>query len=98
MCDFSSHEPLTRDFTYIDDVIDGLISAIELLTKRIGNCGHLYNLGYGYPVAVEKMINYLEEELDKKASLVSIFAWLQAVMTLLLQRHNNILIGYHIII
>ena len=62
-----------RDFTYIDDVIDGLISAIELLTKRhIGNCGHVYNLGYGYPVAVEKMISYLEEELDKKASLVSI--------------------------
>ena len=61
-----------RDFTYIDDVIDGLISAIELLTKRLGNCGHIYNLGYGSPVAVETMIGYLEEELDKKASLVSI--------------------------
>ena len=61
-----------RDFTYIDDVIDGLMSVIELLTNRRGNCGHIYNLGYGSPVAVETMISYLEEELNKKAILVII--------------------------
>lgn len=61
-----------RDFTYIDDVTDGLMSVVELLTKRHGNCGCIYNLGYGAPVAVETMIKYLEEELDKKASMVSV--------------------------
>lgn len=61
-----------RDFTYIDDVIDGLISVIELLNKRDSNCGSVYNLGYGAPVAVETMISYLEKELNKKASLVII--------------------------
>lgn len=59
-----------RDFTYIDDVIDGLISAVELLIKRHGNCGDIYNLGYGSPVAVKTMISYLEEELNMKASMV----------------------------
>lgn len=63
-----------RDFTFIDDVIDGLISAVELLMKRHGNCGHIYNLGYGSPVAVETMIKYLEEDLNKKASLVIVFS------------------------
>ena len=61
-----------RDFTYIDDVIDGLMSVVELITKRHGNCGYIYNLGYGAPVAVKTMIGYLEEELGKKASLVSV--------------------------
>lgn len=61
-----------RDFTYIDDVIDGLMSVVKLLTSRHGNCGDIYNLGYGAPVAVETMISYLEEELKKKASLVRI--------------------------
>lgn len=69
---YSSQEPLMRDFTYIDDVIDGLMSIVELLTKHHVNCGSIYNLGYGSPVAVETMVSYLEEELDKKASLVII--------------------------
>ncbi|XP_065886387.1 uncharacterized protein [Dysidea avara] len=65
----SSHEPLMRDFTYIDDVIDGLVSLTEVLLEQHNSveCGVVYNLGYGSPVAVDTMISYLEEELDKKA-------------------------------
>ena len=48
-----------KDFTYIDDVMDGLMSVVKLLIKRHGNCGHIYNLGYGSPIAVETMISYL---------------------------------------
>ena len=63
-----------RDFTYIDDVIDGLVSLTEVLLEQHNSveCGVVYNLGYGSPVAVDTMISYLEEELDKKAIVVGV--------------------------
>lgn len=53
---------MMRDFTYIDDIIDGTVGAIE-------NCNgfNIYNLGESQPIAVNDLIAEIEKALGKKA-------------------------------
>lgn len=53
---------LKRDFTYIDDIVNGIVSAIEKPGKN-----ELYNLGNNTPVEVNAFIAILEKLLNKKA-------------------------------
>ena len=55
---------LQRDFTYIDDIIRGTLSAIDLRAP----C-ELFNLGNHHPVRVLDLITTLETSLNKKAIL-----------------------------
>lgn len=49
-----------RDYTYIDDIVDGIIRAIDRCTGH-----HLYNLGNSDPVELRRMIAALGEALGK---------------------------------
>ena len=53
---------MMRDFTFIDDIINGVISAIN-------NCDgyEIYNLGESRPVRLDEMIKAMEKVLGKKA-------------------------------
>ena len=51
-----------RDFTYIDDIVDGILSAMKI---KEGN--HLFNLGHHKPVQLSTFIETLEKLLHKKA-------------------------------
>jgi UDP-glucuronate 4-epimerase len=63
---------LQRDFTYIDDIIEGVLSAIEHIPS-----GHIvYNLGNNRPEKLMFFIETLENILDKKAE--KIFLGMQA--------------------
>jgi UDP-glucuronate 4-epimerase len=53
---------MMRDFTYIDDIIDGTVAAIN---KCEGF--NIYNLGESKPVTVNDLISAIETALDKKA-------------------------------
>lgn len=53
---------LQRDFTYIDDIIQGTVKAIDLSAER-----ELFNLGNHRPVTLEHFISVIEEVLGKKA-------------------------------
>ena len=53
---------MMRDFTYIDDIIDGTTAAIE---KCEGY--NIYNLGESRPITVNKLITEIENALGKKA-------------------------------
>jgi UDP-glucuronate 4-epimerase len=53
---------LKRDFTYIDDIVSGIISAIDL-----GAPCEIFNLGNHSPVSVSELVSTLEELLGKKA-------------------------------
>ena len=53
-----------RDYTYIDDIIGGIISAINYEDK---NYYQIINLGGGEPVSLEEMIEVLENTIGKKA-------------------------------
>jgi len=53
---------MMRDFTYIDDIIDGTVAAID---KCRGF--NIYNLGESQPITVNALIAELEKALGKKA-------------------------------
>jgi len=53
---------MMRDFTYIDDIIDGVTASIE---KCRGY--NIYNLGESRPISVNELIAELEKALGKKA-------------------------------
>jgi UDP-glucuronate 4-epimerase len=53
---------MMRDFTYIDDIIDGTIAAMN---KCQGF--NIYNLGESRPITVNDLISEIEKALDKQA-------------------------------
>ncbi len=53
---------MSRDFTYIDDIIDGTVAAIE---KCDGF--HIYNLGESRPITVSELVAKIEKALGKEA-------------------------------
>ena len=52
---------MMRDFTYIDDIINGTVAAIE---KRSGF--EIYNLGESRPISVNDLITEIEKALGKR--------------------------------
>ena len=54
---------MMRDFTYIDDVIDGVMASIERCDGF-----NTYNLGESQPVSVNDLVAGIEEALGKKAA------------------------------
>ena len=60
--DVYNNGDLRRDFTYIDDIVDGFITAV---LKPFGY--QIINLGNGSPVTLIKFIALLEEKLGRTA-------------------------------
>jgi UDP-glucuronate 4-epimerase len=54
---------MMRDFTYIDDIIDGVIAAMNMCKGF-----NIYNLGESQPITVNDLIGEIEKALDKKAT------------------------------
>ena len=72
----------TRDFTYIDDIVEGVIKTLD--NTAIGNADwnsnhpdpatskapwRIYNIGNNKPVQLMDYINALEKNLNKKAKI-----------------------------
>jgi UDP-glucuronate 4-epimerase len=65
---------MMRDFTYIDDIIDGTVAAIKQLVachsghepRVTGHGFSIYNLGESRPISVNYLIAELEKALGKK--------------------------------
>jgi len=53
---------MMRDFTYIDDIVDGIAAAVD----HCDGC-HIYNLGRGEPVHLGNFIETIESALGKNA-------------------------------
>lgn len=56
---------MSRDFTYIDDVIDGLVASIEKPSEVLGH--RIFNLGDNNPVRLLDFIAIVEKCTGKKA-------------------------------
>ncbi len=54
-------DPL-RDFTYVDDIVHGLIAMMRLPAHSY----EIINLGYGRPVSIRRIAELLEKALNKK--------------------------------
>jgi UDP-glucuronate 4-epimerase len=55
---------MERDFTFIDDIINGVVAAIERCKGY-----HIYNLGESRPVRLDTLIAEIEKALGKKAKI-----------------------------
>lgn len=60
--DIFNNGDLRRDFTYIDDIVDGFVKAVD---KPLGY--EIVNLGNGNPVELIKFVELLEQELGIEA-------------------------------
>ena len=54
-----------RDYTYIDDIIDGIVKAIDYV--RSGNHFEIFNLGESQTITLNEMISTLEKALNIEA-------------------------------
>lgn len=52
----------SRDYTYIDDILDGIISSMNLNSNF-----EIFNLGNSHPINIEYLVILIEENLNKKA-------------------------------
>ena len=77
-----NHGRHTRDFTYVDDIVQGVIRTLDTTAASDPNYDPLkpnpgtssapwrvYNIGGGQPVELLKFIELIEQELGKKATL-----------------------------
>ena len=55
-----------RDFTYIDDIISGILLTIFKKSKKNYQ---VFNLGYGKPIKIMNLVRNLEKNLKKKTKL-----------------------------
>jgi UDP-glucuronate 4-epimerase len=61
---------MERDFTYIDDVVAGVLAALDRPPAADGDAPHkLYNLGNHRPVALRHFVAVLEEALGIRAEI-----------------------------
>jgi len=65
---------MARDFTYIDDIVEGIIRTIDLIPKELSNDVtnskakyKIYNIGNNAPVSLLKFVETIEQELNIKA-------------------------------
>ena len=65
-----NHGDLYRDFTYIDDIVDGIVKMLQQ-PQTTGNNGKapykLYNIGNSSPVKLMDFIETIEKALGKEA-------------------------------
>lgn len=64
------HGDMRRDFTYIDDIVDGTLRALDE-TTRFGDVPHrVYNLGNNHPEELLRFIEILEQAIGKPAQRI----------------------------
>ena len=77
-----NHGKLKRDFTYIDDIVTGVVGVLEDIPSRrqelsVSNCANeyieseapyrIYNIGNHQPIGVSELIDVIEQRVGKQA-------------------------------
>lgn len=67
--DVYNHGDMERDFTYIDDIVDGVIRALDNPPppNEQGRRYRLYNIGNNHPEPLLRMIELIEQAVGRKA-------------------------------
>lgn len=65
-----NHGKMRRDFTYIDDIVDGVIRALDRPPQSGEGAPHrIYNLGNNQPVELERFVQAIEAAIGSKAEI-----------------------------
>ena len=60
---------MARDFTYIDDIVDGVVGVMTRPSSLAGDARHqIYNIGDSRPIGLMRMIQVLEQTLQTPAT------------------------------
>lgn len=59
---------MARDFTYIDDIVDGVVGALDHPPERKGH--RVLNIGDSHPVGLMEMIETLERAIGREATKI----------------------------
>ena len=66
----NNHGDMERDFTYIDDIVAGVLSALDRPPDPGAGAPHaVYNLGNHRPVQLRRFVAVLEEALGRRAEI-----------------------------
>lgn len=66
--DIYNHGQMERDFTYVDDIVSGIVPLISLVPENGTEAPHrILNIGRSSPVNLLRFIEILEQELGQKA-------------------------------
>jgi len=63
-----NHGKSRRDFTYVGDIVQGIIHSLFVNTGR----PEIINLGNGRPVILKDFVQIVEERVGQKAQIVSV--------------------------
>ncbi len=61
----------SRDYTYIDDIIYGILQAIKKIYNTPYSIYQIYNLGNSNPITIHHLINTIENILGKRATIIN---------------------------
>ena len=66
-----NHGDLSRDFTYIDDIIEGIVRVMKHIPDENNKYPYyrIFNIGHSQPVQLMDFISILEDTIGKKAIL-----------------------------
>ena len=66
-----NHGDLCRDFTYIDDIVEGVVRLVNLVPNKNTQQPYyqLFNIGHSQPVPLMDFIRAMEDAIEKKAIL-----------------------------
>jgi UDP-glucuronate 4-epimerase len=71
-----NHGKMLRDFTYIDDIVEGVVRTMERPPEATQGCAdgsqapyRIYNIGNNQPVELARLIQVLEQKIGKKAMI-----------------------------
>ena len=84
----------SRDMTFIDDVVCGILGAISYLDKS-KNKHEIFNLGNSTPVKTKKLLQLIEERFNINCRIKHINTSKEAKITLADCSKSKILLGYH---
>lgn len=62
-----NHGEMGRDFTYIDDIVDGTLAALDHAPDKTSGFHRVYNLGNDRPESLMTLVKLLEEALGETA-------------------------------
>jgi UDP-glucuronate 4-epimerase len=56
-----------RDYTYVDDIVSGVLAACDYEFSAAGTCFEIFNLGNSHPVSLNELIETLERVTGRSA-------------------------------
>ncbi|MBT3070089.1 NAD-dependent epimerase [Rhodomicrobium sp. Az07] len=65
--DLYNHGHHARDFTYIDDIVDGVLRVVDMTPRASGPALEIYNIGHNEPVRLTDFVACIEAATGKKA-------------------------------